>query len=405
MSTPMDTPMDTPMSARMDTGRLIALAGLSELRSGRLGQMLEGRELGEVWASLTQGGSVAYRTAKGAEREIAGDRISQWRAELLASDPLALAEAHRRCGVGVVARGDDRYPAGLELLPDPPGVIFWRGDLDLASREASSGVSGRRVAMVGTRRATSYGRQIARSIARTLADRGVHVVSGLAAGIDGSAHHGVVASGDELPAGRPIAVVGCGLDRVYPTVNRDLWQAVAKAGVIVTEHPLGSKPLPWHFPQRNRLIVALSDAVVVVESAVKGGSMITADAAITLNKTVFAVPGPITSPVSSGAHDLLAKTGVKLCGGAHDVLRFLGEDSTPLQLPFDARRPPDTAGAVVLQRLGWEVLSVESLLARMPGAVASELLLVLHELEFDGWVARGSAGWFQLAPVGARTAS
>jgi DNA processing protein len=395
------------MNTPLETGRLIALANLSELRSGRLGQLLEGREVGELWASLTQGSVVAYRTLAGEDRALTSVRISQWRSELLSADPIALAAAHRQSGVGVAARGHHQYPSALEQLRDPPGVIFWRGDLDLVSLGAGSDVTGRRVAMVGTRRATSYGRQVARSIARSLAERGVHVVSGLAAGIDGSAHHGVVGLGsDSGPAmsGRAIAVVGSGLDRVYPAVNRDLWQAVGKDGLMITEWPLGAKPLSWHFPQRNRLIVALSDAVVVVESAVKGGSMITADAALALNKPLFAVPGPITSPVSTGSHDLLGKTGVKLCGGAGDVLQFLGGEFAPLQLPFDARRPPDAAGAVVLQQLGWEVLSVESLLARMPGALATELLLVLHELEFDGWVARGSVGWFQLAPVGSRVA-
>jgi DNA processing protein len=368
-------------------GRLIALAGLSDIKSDQLGRLLLRHGLDELWRLMVGGHRVSTRMRPGVrsggpnrgggtdtmEHQLTfpdeqlsflpDHRMLQWGAELRAADPAGLARHHQRSGVHVLSVVDDHFPLALRRQTDAPGVLFARGNRTLIDGCADAGEP-RRVAIVGTRKATSYGRQVARSFGKTLSAHGVSVVSGLASGIDGSAHTGALhdrGAGDAAP----IAVVGSGLDHIYPYANRELWTAVEHDGVVLSEWPLGAKPLPWHFPARNRLIVALSEAVVVVESAEKGGSMLTVTQAQNRNVPVFSVPGPITSPASAGTNNILSMSNHKdvyLCQGALDVLRYLKltDDTAGLLhgVP-DSRRPPDGNASALLRLMAWDVLTIE----------------------------------------------
>lgn len=378
-------------------GRLIVLAGLTDIRSDTLGSMLRAHSIDHIWKCLRSGRPILFPRPAGTVLPLPSARAAQWGAEVRAADPVAAARVHQRACVQVLAIDQPGYPPSLALLDDAPGVLFVQGDASLLGDSVAGSLANRRAAIVGTRRATSYGRQNARLLGRSLAAGGVSVVSGLATGIDGAAHAGVLADRGSNDA-RPVAVVGSGLDQVYPYANRDLWSDVRLHGALVSEWPLGARPISWHFPARNRLIVGLSEAVVVVESAAVGGSMLTARRAIKTGVPVLCVPGLVSSPSSVGPHEMLADGG-SVCRDAHDVLvaMALEDRKSPGRKCTDHRRIPSADGAAVLSGLGWDVLPVERLLSRFPGTSPGSLLLVLHELEFDGWVARGAEGWFQLA--------
>jgi DNA processing protein len=197
--------------------------------------------------------------------------------------------------------------------PEPPGVLFWIGDLEALARPC--------VAIVGTRQCTGYGREVAHRLGHDLAESGVCVISGLALGIDGAVHQGVLAA----PGGAgPVGVAASGPDVPYPPRHRDLWRQVAKAGAIISETAPGQPAQAWRFPARNRIIAALSQAVVVVESHTAGGSMLTVTAAAERGIDVLAVPGPITSPASAGTNQLLHE-GLAPVRHAGDVLAALGD--------------------------------------------------------------------------------
>lgn len=206
---------------------------------------------------------------------------------------------------------DSLYSKALLKIPDPPPVLFVRGNVSLLNEKS--------IAMVGSRASTSYGRRVAFSLARDLAQQGAVVVSGLALGIDSEAHSGALDIG-----GTTIGVIGCGLDVVYPRQNRELYGEVVANGLLVTEYQLGTQPDGFRFPARNRIISGLSEGVVVVEAAKKSGSLITAQMALDENRDVFAVPGQIDSFKSEGTHWLL-KQGAKLVQNATDVFDELKE--------------------------------------------------------------------------------
>jgi DNA processing protein len=211
-------------------------------------------------------------------------------------DPDQVARRHEAAGVAVLLPGDVGYPSRLIGDPGAPSVLFALGDPSL--------LEGRpRVSIVGTRSATPYGRRVASDMAAALSSQGVSVISGLALGIDAAAHAGVVRAGGG--AAPPLAVVGTGLDVVYPASNRHLWDEVARHGAVVAESPLGTVARPGVFPARNRIIAALSDVVVVVECHRRGGSLYTAEAAARRSIPVCAVPGSVRSPSSFGTNALL----------------------------------------------------------------------------------------------------
>lgn len=211
----------------------------------------------------------------------------------------------------VIFPTDSLYSKALLKIPDPPPVLFVRGDVSLLNKTG--------VAMVGSRASTSYGRRVSFSLARELAQHGAVVVSGLALGVDSEAHLGALDIN-----GKTIGVIGCGLDVVYPRQNRELYEKVVAHGLLVTEYQLGTQPEGFRFPARNRIISGLSEGVVVVEAAKKSGSLITAQMALDENREVFAVPGQIDSFKSEGTHWLL-KQGAKLVQTAADIFDELNE--------------------------------------------------------------------------------
>ncbi len=191
-------------------------------------------------------------------------------------------------------RGVAPYPPLLRAIPDPPSVLWLRGD-------AEPELLGRRsVAIVGARACTSYGRSVARTLGRELAAAGLVVISGMARGIDAEAHRGALDAG-----GITIAVLGCGIDRDYPAAHRELAARIVERGLIVSEYEAGVEPAPWRFPARNRIIAGLCTATVVVEARERSGALITADFALEDGREVMVVPGEITSAVSAGSNALL----------------------------------------------------------------------------------------------------
>jgi DNA processing protein len=209
-------------------------------------------------------------------------------------------------------RHDDLYPDSLRDATDAPWALIGRGDVGLLSGLDPFGA----VTVVGARRATSYGREIARELGRELAAAGMVVVSGLAFGIDACAHRGAI------DAGRTIAVLGCGPDTAYPAAHRTLWRRICEEGLVLSEFPPGATPWRWTFPARNRIMAALAGMTVVVEAAIRSGSLITADLAADLGRDLGAVPGPVTSRASAGPNNLLAG-GACVVRDAQDVLDAL----------------------------------------------------------------------------------
>jgi DNA processing protein len=209
-------------------------------------------------------------------------------------------------------RHSDLYPAQLLDAADAPWALIGRGESRLLDGIEPSGT----VTIVGSRRATAYGREIARELGWKLAEAGMVVVSGLAFGIDASAHRGA------LDSGRTVAVLGCGPDVAYPASNRSLWRRICEEGLVISELPPGATPWRWTFPARNRIMAALAGMTVVVEAAARSGSLGTADLAADLGRDLGAVPGPVTSSASAGPNDLLA-AGAQVVRGAQDVLDAL----------------------------------------------------------------------------------
>lgn len=221
-------------------------------------------------------------------------------------EELTLAESWATC------RHGDRYPASLSDLDDAPWALFGRGEPDrLAELEPR-----RTVAIVGARRATSYGREVARQLGYDLAAADFAVISGLDFGIASCAHRGAI------DGGHTIAVLGCGIDVPYPAVHRSLWRRITETGLVLSELPPGTTPWRWTFPARNRIIAALATMTVVVEAADRSGSLAIAERAVDLGSQLGAVPGPVTSRVSAGPNALLAG-GARLVRGAEDVIEWL----------------------------------------------------------------------------------
>jgi DNA processing protein len=252
--------------------------------------------------------------------------------------------------------------------------------------------------MVGSRNPTPQGLINAREFARSLASSGLTVISGLALGIDGAAHEGALlgAQGESAPGGPlpTIAVVGTGLDRVYPRQHRDLAHQIAQRGLILSEYPLGTPPLAPNFPRRNRLISGLSQATLVVEAALPSGSLITAKQALEQGRDVMAIPGSIHSTQSKGCH-LLIKQGAKLVESAQDVLEELRLPDALAQVPLAlAAASDDLPEDALLAALGHDPVSLDALQARCGWATA-RLQAQLMELELMGQVGRLPGGLFQ----------
>lgn len=355
-----------------------ALAGFEAMTVHRLAALLRRHDPVAAWAvacgEVPAGGLVGRVLA---DRDVR----DAWRRSAAARPPRRVWEQLQQADTTAYVIGGSGYPTLLADDPLAPPVLFVRGDMGL--------LGGRRVAMVGTRNATASGRATARDIAGDLAASGVHVVSGLARGIDGVAHSAVIAA--EAP-GRPIAVVACGPDIVYPAEHRALWEGVCNCGLLVSEVPPGIGPVAYRFPLRNRIIAALSEVVVVVESRERGGSLSTAAEALDRGITLAAVPGPPTNRAAAGTNNLL-RDGAAPVIDAGDVLGLLSIDHRRAAPTTELRPRPRPDDIVVYDALRTEPRTVDGI------ALACDLPLVeaamrLARLEHQGWVG-GTDGWYE----------
>lgn len=306
-------------------------------------------------------------------------------AELLAITWAWLQEAPLQRAA--VPLGDARYPASLLDIEDPPLLLYLLGRLDLPLETRHS------LAIVGSRNPTPQGVLNARQFAQALGQAGLTIVSGLALGVDGAAHEGALAGHAQGPERlATIAVVGTGLDRVYPKRHHPLAHRIAQQGLILSEYPLGTPPLAANFPRRNRLIAGLSQATLVVEAALQSGSLITARLAAEQGKDVFAIPGSIHATQSHGCHALI-RQGAKLVESAQDVLEELPEWAAQAAGAAAPGAPSDD-GDGLLHAMGLDPVSLDALQART-GLTIAALQAQLMTLELDGLVARLPGGLLQ----------
>ena len=306
---------------------------------------------------------------------------------------------HRR----VLALGDSAYPQALLNIEDPPPLLYAMGHEAAFLPGAMDALPC--VAIVGSRNPTPQGAANAREFGHALAQAGLTVVSGLALGVDGAAHQGALeCAGDAHIA--TIAVVGTGLDRVYPKQNAALARQIATHGLLLSEYPLDTPPMAAHFPQRNRIISGLSLGTLVVEAAMQSGSLITARMALEQGKEVFAIPGSIHSTQSRGCHALI-KQGAKLVESAQDVMEELGAYRPAASQPqgdsepevFAADTPLLPTQRALINALGFEPCSLDALQART-GMETANLQAELMALELEGWLVRLPGGSFQRQVTG-----
>lgn len=281
-------------------------------------------------------------------------------------------ELAQQRGCALITFWDDDYPELLKKINDPPALLYLKGGLQAADQNA--------IAVVGTRAPTQYGKMVTEKIVADLVAHGITIVSGLARGVDTTAHHAVVRSG-----GRTLAVLGSGLDVVYPAENRNLLEEITRNGAVISEFPFGAKPDAVNFPRRNRIISGLSLGVIVVEAGHESGALITANFALDQNREVFAVPGSIFSPKSAGPHQLL-KEGAKLIQNADDILEELNsqlELFSPRQIAPDLSLAMDEESRNVYDLISHEPSHIDAL-SRKVTLPASQLMAILLDLELQG---------------------
>lgn len=273
----------------------------------------------------------------------------------------------------IVTLADAEYPQSLLNIADPPFLLYVKGRLDL--------LNARSLAIVGSRNATNQGLRNAEAFAKSASDAGLCVISGMAHGIDAAAHQGSLQG-----TGSTVAVVGTGLDKVYPAANRDLAHQLAQRGAIISEFPLGTPPLASNFPRRNRIISGLSEGCLVVEASLQSGSLITARMALEQGRDVFAIPGSIHSPQSKGCHALI-KQGAKLVESAQDILEELGFVANNTKISIELQHP-------LFAHLDFDPVDIETL-SQLSGLTIGELSAILLQLELTGAVATLPGGLYQ----------
>lgn len=374
----------------------VVLTTLPAMTPRRLRALLQGRSPSNVLSSLTSWSASegppstpldAVFSAQGRHRE--GRRLGEmWQSALDDTRARVLAGCRTvERAMGVVLLGDEDYPSILDKDPHAPAVLFVTGDLAALRRP--------RVGIVGTRHATAHGRACARHFGAVLSDHGIAVVSGLARGIDVSAHRGVLANlsvSTNDCAGPPIGVVASGLDVVYPPEHEDVWNAVVRHGVLVSESPPGTEPQAFRFPLRNRIIAGLCDVLIVVESRITGGSMITVREALSRGVTVMAVPGSTSTRASEGTNALI-RDGASIAIEPDDVLAVLGIEEHKRCPEFDPRPRPTEGDAEILQTIGDSPVILEQIVQRTGGELGA-VALALGRLEAQGWL-MCTAGWFE----------
>ena len=275
----------------------------------------------------------------------------------------------------IVTLADNEYPQSLLNIPDPPCLLYVKGRLDLLNRSS--------FAIVGSRNATVQGVRNAEKFAQAISDADLCIVSGMAHGIDTAAHQGGLCA-----RGSSIAVVGTGLDKVYPAANRELAHQLATSGTLLSEFPLGTPPLASNFPRRNRIISGLSLGCLVVEASLQSGSLITARMALEQGRDVFAIPGSIHAPQSKGCHALI-KQGAKLVEIPRDILDDLGWYSATAN-----NRSKDQNSHPLFEYLGFDPVDLDSL-SQQSGLTVEALSAILLQLELDGQVITLAGGMYQ----------
>lgn len=328
------------------------------------------------------GAREAWSADAGTIKECLGERAAPALLALRAEKPSLpeeIAEACEKQNIRVLVRDDEAYPSILREIARPPLVLFARGN-PIPETE--------RIAIVGSRAATQYGKRVAEEIAVGIAAHGVTVVSGAAQGIDSAAHKGA------LRAGRTVAVLGCGVDVAYPRFNAKLLAEIAETGVVLSEYPPGTQPFSAFFPQRNRIISGLSRGTLVVEAAERSGSLITAELALSEGRDVFAVPGGIYSDLSRGCHRLIQQ-GAKLTASAEDILVEYawaekdppGKRQTELfkdDVPESLSEEEKAVYAILSKE---ETLSVDEIIYRLHGrGDASNVAFLLLQMQLKGIV-------------------
>lgn len=423
---------------------LVALLGLSGMTPARLTRILAGRSPEKAWARVLEGRALVAEgpppvdppaterlalwgredadperlggpdpagSNRGGRLERSRRRVGpeadaalsrQWAREAARTDPATVLARYERADVSAHLLGWASYPPLLAAEARPPPAICTRGEPACLARP--------RVALVGTRSCTHYGREVAAELGAELSRAGVVVISGLARGIDGAAHEGALA-GWEAGGAPPVGVAGSGLDVIYPPGHARLWTRVARAGALLSEAPLGARPEAWRFPWRNRLLAALSQVVVVVESHLGGGSMLTVDAAARRGVPVMAVPGSIRSPASAGTNTLLAE-GCAPVRDPADVLAALGLSQAGIgDHQANGRSPGDdgvTAGTgldvdeTVLESIGDEPTATEDVLRRT-GLGLGQAAAALDRLEEAGLLRGGEGWWERRKPLAGRS--
>jgi DNA processing protein len=313
--------------------------------------------------------SEAWQASNAALRDAGLDRhavrlIAEKRPRI---DPDLEIERIQEVGVQALAWDDPVYPARLREIYDAPPVLYVRGDLMPADELA--------VAVVGTRRPTPYGRQVAEELSCQLAANRITVVSGLARGIDAIAHRAAIQA-----TGRTLAVMACGLDMVYPPEHAKLAREISDHGVLISEQPLGTQPRGDYFPRRNRILAGLSLGVLVVEADVKSGAMITARQALDQNREVFAVPGSVFSPQSRGTNAAIQAGEAKLVLTVDDVLQELNLKSAPQQIEMQELVPATDTEATVLRHISKEAVHINEVCREsgLPAATVSSLLAMME---------------------------
>jgi len=350
---------------------IVALLTLPGMGPARLGQVLEAHEAADAWERLRSGAQLGFD-------KITADKLQQWRQAARALSVEQHWEAIETLGVKIIELGSVDYPIRLQDDLEPPQLLFSLGE---PVTDAPT------VGIVGTRKCTAYGQRCAFEMGAALAEAGVSVVSGLAIGIDAAAHRGAL-SVTAANRGCPIGVVGSGLDIIYPKTNASLWHQVAANGTLLSETPPGVGPERWRFPARNRIIAALSDALVVVESHERGGSLLTVDEAQLRDVPVGAIPGPITSNSAAGTNRLLADGATPVLD-ADDVLAMIGHHRPS---SISSADPIDIQSGV-LDALGWSAKTLEQLCAGL-SLTTVEVAMEVERLVQLGLCAR-SGPWIE----------
>jgi DNA processing protein len=364
-------------NADLQVAELAVLAGLPGMGPRRLRMLLSHFEPSEALQVLAR----PDKMSADLRALYPQDLRERWANAVQSCDLGPVMEHCTKSGIDAARFGSAQYPLVLLADPVPPAVIFWRGDLSL--------LSARRVGIVGTRHPTRSGVATAGTLAQELAEAGVAVVSGLALGIDGAAHRGALSAG-----GRAIAVVGNGPDRPYPRAHTQLWNQVCSEGVLISEWPPGVAPDAYRFPMRNRILAALSEVIVVVESRETGGSLSTVREALLRGITVMAVPGSLHTRASSGTNQLLCDGAVPVTC-TDDVLVALGLTSMRRSDGMHDPRPMcDELGRRILERCQLRPQTLDDLCQGLSIAVGTAALAVAR-LERDGWVGE-SGGWFEI---------